>query len=454
MVKRKEHSKGLDALQRRAEERLGKRGEPDPVISSSGEDLRRIVHELDVHRIELEMQQEELLRSRAALEESLGRYLELYDFAPIGYLSIDNECRILQLNLMASKLLGIERSRLVGQRFDRYVAIQDRQALNGMLSGLFARNRADAIELELEPWRAEPALPGNPSGIDAHRRDPITVLVDAVVSDDASQCRMALTDISERKRIQRENDVLQATVAQVRKLESIGRLAGGVAHDYNNMFQVMLGNIELMQLADRALPVDQLMLSNLRESVMKASALTRQLLAFARNQPYSPEILDITVTVTEMLTMLGHLVCEYISISFLPPVEQLMVKMDPSQIEQIVVNLVINARDAIQERGKIEIAISGMDVAGMTPGGGSPALPDGRYVCLSVSDDGRGMDGAMLENVFEPFVSSKAVFEGAGLGLSSVYGIVKQNHGFIEVSSKIGQGTRFDLYFPRYTGVV
>ncbi|NTW52024.1 MAG: PAS domain S-box protein [Chlorobiaceae bacterium] len=449
MSKRNKLPAEFDDLQKRAEERLGDGYGADADLSTSREDLHRLVHELDVHRIELEMQQEELLKSRTELEESLERYMELYDFAPIGYLSIDRNSKILQLNLTASRLLGIDRSNLVGQRFDRYVAFEDQPVFSRMLFDLFDQRRVEACELGLEKHEGGSSLNAPASGFGDFTFKLITVHIDAVVSNDLSQCRMALTDVSEQKRIHRDNLALQATMAQVRKLESIGRLAGGVAHDYNNTLQVMLGNIELMILMDPAKPVDQEKLSDLRHSVLRAAALTQQLLAFARDQPYSPEVLDFGATIDGILTMLRRLVSENISLSYTPPEERLMVKMDPSQVDQILANLVLNAQDAIQGIGTIAITLNQVTVGRSTPGY-SPEISEGQYVRVSLIDDGCGMDSIALDNIFEPFYSTKSFSEGRGLGLSTVYGIVRQNNGFITVSSEIGKGTRFDVYLPCY----
>jgi signal transduction histidine kinase len=450
MSKRKKPPAGLDELQKRAEERLGTGIGPDPGFSTSHADLHRLYHELDVHRIELEMQQEELLKSRAELEESLERYMELYDFAPIGYLSIDRNSKIFQLNLTASSLIGMERSKLIGQRFDSFVSIEDQPFFSNMLCNLFARRQAAVCEVALErPCGASPSASlatGHNISIDNLK----TVRIDAVVGDDGLQCRMTLTDVSEQKRVQRDNALLQTTMAQVRKMESIGRLAGGIAHDYNNMLQVMLGNIELMMRIKPELPVDQEKLSDLRHCVLKTASLTRQLLAFARQQPHRPEVLDFSDTVEDMLKMLRRLVGENISITYSHPKERLLVKMDPSQIDQILANLVVNSRDAIQDTGTIRITVSSI-VVDSANAEYSKDIPAGVYIRLSVSDDGCGMDSVTLENIFEPFFTTKSVAKGNGLGLASVYGIVKQNGGFINVSSAVGNGARFDVYLPGCT---
>jgi two-component system, cell cycle sensor histidine kinase and response regulator CckA len=243
---------------------------------------------------------------------------------------------------------------------------------------------------------------------------------------------------------------LQTAMAQAMKMESLGRLAGGVAHDFNNMLQVMLANIDFMMLDKPHQPFNPEKMSSLRQYVLKSANLTRQLLAFASNQPSRLEILDFSVMVEDMLKMLRRLIGENITLKYTPPGERLLVNMDPSQIDQILSNLTINARDAILQAGTIHISTSGITI-----GSGSPPvadMPPGGYVVLSVSDDGCGIDPASIENIFEPFYTTKSLVEGTGLGLASVYGIVRQNSGFVHVSSQVGHGTTFHVYLPKYDG--
>jgi PAS domain S-box-containing protein len=258
-------------------------------------------------------------------------------------------------------------------------------------------------------------------------------------------------DITDRKRAEEERATLEAQLQQSQKMESVGRLAGGVAHDFNNMLGVILGHAEfaLDQVdPDQPLHAD---LEEIQQAARRSADLTRQLLAFARKQTIAPQVLDLNETVAGMLKMLRRLIGEDIDLTWHPEPGLWPVRVDPSQIDQILANLCVNARDAIADVGKmtIETAHGVFDAdycarhVGFVPG---------EYVRLAVSDDGCGMDEDTLAHVFEPFFTTKAVGTGTGLGLATVYGIVKQNDGFINVYSEPGHGTTFAIYLPRYAG--
>jgi PAS domain S-box-containing protein len=254
-------------------------------------------------------------------------------------------------------------------------------------------------------------------------------------------------DISERKWAEKERGKLQAQLTQAQKMESVGRLAGGVAHDFNNMLSVIIGYAELA--LDRVDPADPLHhdLQQIFDAGKRSSDITRQLLAFARKQTIAPKVLDLNETVDGMLKMLRRLIGEDINLAWLPGTALGPVKIDPSQMDQLLANLCVNSRDAIAGVGKITIETGKVtfdaaycaDHAGFIPGD---------FVRLAVSDDGCGMDHNTMANLFEPFFTTKKVGEGTGLGLATVYGIVKQNNGFINVYSEPGQGTTFKIYLP------
>ena len=253
----------------------------------------------------------------------------------------------------------------------------------------------------------------------------------------------------ELKEAHRKREKLEGQLIQGQKMESVGRLAGGVAHDYNNISTIIIGYSEL---ALANVEPDDPLHDNLMQifSAAKRSAdITRQLLAFARQQTIAPKVLDLNDTIENMLKMLRRLIGEDIDLAWLPGAEVWQVKIDPSQIDQILANLCVNARDAIVDVGKVTIETRNVsfdeeycsDHAGFTPG---------EYVLLAVSDDGCGMDAATLDNIFEPFFTTKESGRGTGLGLATVYGVIKQNGGFINVYSELGQGTTFKIYFPRH----
>ncbi len=257
-------------------------------------------------------------------------------------------------------------------------------------------------------------------------------------------------DITERKRSELEQEKLRDQLVQAQKMESIGRLAGGVAHDFNNMLGVILGQTEMaLETLDPTLPLHA-SLCQIRGAAQRSADLTRQLLAFARKQTVAPRQLDLNETLEGMLTMLRRLIGENVELVWLPGGVLAPVSVDPSQLDQVLVNLCINARDAIEGAGRITIETASASFndaycaahIGYTPG---------EYVLLAVSDNGRGMGAETLSHLFEPFFTTKETGKGTGLGLAMVYGIVRQNDGFINVYSEPGRGTTFKIYLPRQT---
>ena len=245
-----------------------------------------------------------------------------------------------------------------------------------------------------------------------------------------------------------EREKLQAQLAQSQKIESIGRLAGGVAHDFNNMLSVILGHVELIK---DQLPSDsplQADLDEVQNAAQRSADLTRQLLAFARKQTVAPKILDLNETIESMLKMLRRLIGEDIDLRWEPGRALEPVLIDPAQVDQLLANLCVNSRDAIGHhtgRATIETSRATFDEEYCAT---NPGFAPGDYVMLAVSDDGCGMDPETLSNIFEPFFTTKGLGKGTGLGLATVYGIVKQNHGFINAYSEPGRGTTFKIYLP------
>lgn len=278
---------------------------------------------------------------------------------------------------------------------------------------------------------------------------PVELRTFLIVNDQGQAEGMSaiVRDISERKWAAKEQEKLQTQLTQAQKMESVGRLAGGVAHDFNNMLGVILGYTEIA--LDKVDPADPLHedLGEIFNAGKRSADLTRQLLAFARKQTIAPQVLDLNEAVESMLKMLRRLIGEDINLAWLPGRGLGMVSMDPSQIDQILANLCVNCRDAIAGVGKITIETGGTtfdaaycaDHAGFTPG---------EFIRLAVSDDGCGMDQETLDKLFEPFFTTKELGKGTGLGLATVYGIVKQNNGFINVYSEPGKGTTFKIYLP------
>ena len=286
--------------------------------------------------------------------------------------------------------------------------------------------RKDGEKVEVESSHVVVQIPG---------RDPELFCIDV--------------DLTGRKRAEEARESLQNQLNQAQKMESVGRLAGGVAHDFNNMLGVILGFTELS--LDSVPPGHPLHdgLMEIRKAAERSADLTRQLLAFARKQTITPKVLDLNETVEGMLKMLRRLIGENITLTWRPCREVTLLKVDPSQIDQILVNLCVNSCDAIEGNGEVHIETSvvsfGKDVCAQHAG----FLP-GDFVCMQVGDTGCGMDSETMKYIFEPFFTTKKVGEGTGLGLATVYGIVRQNNGFLDVDSEKGRGTTFRIYLPRH----
>ena len=658
----------IPTLRQQAEEKLQNRTSPNDIPRSEFE-TERLLHELQVHQIELEMQNDELRSARTETEAAVARYTDLYDFAPAGYFTLNRQGEIMQTNLAGAGLLDMERTLLVGKRFAAFVAEGDRSTFNGFLHLVFSTDydrdcivkldRKDQPPIVLQITasllvdgdgcrlavsditdrkvvenalresenRLRSVFRAAPTGIgvvvnrvlkEVNERMCAMVgysqeelvnqtarilypteedfefvgrekyrqicdhgtgtletrwkrkdgqLIDVLLSstpleqNDMSQgVTFTALDITERKRVEealRESETrfralhnatfggiaihdrgiilecnrglsettgysieelegmdgllliaeqtrkvvesnissgyeksyevigvrrngeeyplllegrnipykgkdvrvvefrditkqreLESQLQQSQKMESVGRLAGGVAHDFNNKLQIIMSYTEMA--LDSVEPASNIYedLNEIRQAAKQSADLTRQLLTFARKQTISPKILDLNASIENMLKMLRRLIGENTDLLWNPAGDLWPVKMDPTQIDQILANLCVNARDAIDGIGSITIKTQNTALDD-THCKGSTDAPPGNYLMLSISDNGCGMDKELLEHIFEPFFTSKALYKGTGLGLATIYGIVKQNSGIITVDSAPGKGTAFKIYLPR-----
>ncbi len=351
---------------------------------------------------------------------------------PAGVVIVDPETRLIeQVNEHAAALFGAPVGALIGQRCHATLCPAEAGICSVCDLGKPVNNsecmmiRADGSQL------------------------PILKTVKRVALGGRMKLLECFVDISERKRAEADREKLQAQLTQAHKMESVGRLAGGVAHDFNNMLQAILGHADLvLQDLPPGSPFHE-NLSEIRNCAQRSADLTRQLLAFARKQTIVPKVLDLNETIEGLLRMLRRLIGEHIYLAWKPGRQLWPVRLDPSQVDQILANLCVNARDAIADVGQITLETDNatFDAGQSSP---HPGFTPGDYVMLAVSDNGCGMDAETLSHLFEPFFTTKEIGKGTGLGLATVYGAVKQNNGFVKVESEPGRGTTFKIYLPRH----
>ncbi|MDZ7666100.1 MAG: PAS domain S-box protein [Desulfotignum sp.] len=372
-----------------------------------------------------------------ALRESEARFRSIYEHTAVGLAQVSLDFKIMSANEAYCNMLGYQEKDLVGKHLKEIthpeVIEENIQKQENLASGKIDHYRMEKKFIHKKGQTVHAILDAN-------------LIRD--VSGNAIYFLGSVVDITERKQAGKERDKLQSQLLQAQKMESVGRLAGGVAHDFNNMLGVILGHTELALLKtdeDNDLVSD---LKEIQKAAKRSANTTKQLLAFARKDIISPKQIDLNDTVESMLNMLRRLIGEDIDLVWQPAAHLWPVKMDPSQIDQILANLCVNARDAISGVGKLTIE-TGRKTFDVEYCNDHPGFIPGDFVLLAVSDNGSGMDKETLENLFEPFFTTKEVGKGTGLGLATVYGIVKQNNGFINVYSEPGQGSTFKIYLPR-----
>jgi PAS domain S-box-containing protein len=367
-------------------------------------------------------------RMEGQLKESEERFKALHN-ASFGGITIHDKGMILECNQGLAEITGHSVEELIGMNGLLLIAPSSRDlVLDKIVTGYEKAYEAMGIRKNGEEY-------------------PLRLEARTVPYKGKNVRSVEFRDITENKQYQATQERMQKQLEQAQKMESVGRLAGGVAHDFNNMLGVILGYSDLiLRQVDERHPMYP-GLKQIQQAALRSAELTRQLLAFARKQTVAPKVLDLNDTVAGMLKMLLRLIGEDIDLAWLPGKDLGQVKIDPSQLDQILVNLCVNARDAIGDTGKVTIethnVVFDADYCAKHPG----AVP-GTFILLAISDNGCGMDRETLTHLFEPFFTTKEMGKGTGLGLSMVYGIVKQNNGFINVYSELGQGTTFKIYIP------
>jgi two-component system cell cycle sensor histidine kinase/response regulator CckA len=366
----------------------------------------------------------------AQLQVFERRFQRFFEQAPVGITLIDAEGRLEEANKAFRSMVKMRSSELRKKRLIDLIAEADRPQVEARLRMAMQGEEIGERPLDLQLAASN----GRSATLYAVRRE------------DEPGGRPGLIvqfiDTTERKKLERQ-------FTQSQKMQAVGQLAGGIAHDFNNLLTAMIGFCDLLLLRHRAGDQSFADIMQIKQNANRAANLVRQLLAFSRQQTLIPRVLDVTDVLAELSHLLRRLIGANIELQMVHGREMFPVKVDHGQLEQVIINLAVNARDAMPEGGKLLIRTS--NVSSQYPvTRGAETMPPGDYARIEVVDTGTGIAPEIIDNIFEPFFSTKEVGAGTGLGLATVYGIVKQTGGFIFVDSKVGEGTAFSIYLPRH----
>ena len=363
--------------------------------------------------------------------------MDMIESSPVPMLMLDERHRVLYANATFTRVFGFTAAELPDLNAWWRLACTDSASREAWLTGWEQRLRAAAASgRSIEP--VETTL--------AHKDGSLRHIV-ITTSAVGERTLVICSDLTERKRAEDDRHRLEEQLRQGQKMESIGRLAGGIAHDFNNLLTVILGNVTLLELDDHLPKEVADSTRSIKNAAQRAAHLTSQLLAFSRKQPIRVTSLDVNHVVREMTAMLQRILGEDVRMDLQLADGPVMAQADPSKIEQMVLNLVLNARDAMPRGGWLRLATALVDV----PADDVPAVLNaraGRFVQLTVSDTGTGIKPEIMSRIFDPFFTTTEVGKGTGLGLATVFGIVEQHQGWIDVRSEVNRGTTFDIYLP------
>jgi two-component system cell cycle sensor histidine kinase/response regulator CckA len=362
-------------------------------------------------------------------ETARERFQRFFTNAPVGIALLDAEGRIEEANRAVGDLFGVPMQALIGQKLVGLITPEDRAEM----AARFAEASDD--RLPREPLEVRLLRP---------RERSLAIFLSRLDEAHGGEGGLILhfIDVTEQKN-------LQIQFAQSQKMQAVGQLAGGVAHDFNNLLTAMIGFCDLLLLRCRPGDPSFADIMQIKQNANRAANLVRQLLAFSRQQTLQPRVLDITDVLVELSHLLRRLIGENIELKVVHGRELGLAKVDQGQLEQVIINLAVNARDAMPEGGTLTIRTDTV-IQKEPDRRGHEVVPPGDYLLIEVADTGVGIPKENLERIFEPFFSTKEIGSGTGLGLSTVYGIVKQTGGFVFVDSKPGRGTAFQILLPRY----
>lgn len=476
MKKKSGKDEDARALRRRAEKRLSENRAPARPRPES-QDVQKLIHELSVHQIELEMQNEELLQARSELETNLDRYSDLYDYAPVGYFTLAEDGMILEVNFAGADLLGKERSFLIDRNFCTFLSEQSRTDFWEFLRQVFERNMRGAFDAVFFDGNNEPRRLSI-EGIHLKRaksagyqclmiaqditerktmeeelrryRDRLEVLVRQRTAELEDRNTKLAGEINGRKVAEEEKRVTESRLAQTQRIEALDRFAGGIAHDLNNILSPIIMNIEEL-IAEAPFGSDRhKLLDQTLKAAHRQKDLVKKILTFSRKSELKPVPIHVAPLLEDALDFLRSTLPSTIEITQQIDAASDVITGDPTQIQQILLNLCQNAADAM-ESGKGAITVR-LATARLETAHVDQDMKAADYLELTVKDTGSGIAPGVLDHIFEPFYSTKDVGRGSGMGLSVVHGIVKSLGGAVFVRTNPGEGALFTVYLPVHAG--
>jgi PAS domain S-box-containing protein len=373
--------------------------------------------------------------AQEAARQAEQQFRLIFENSPDAMFVEDLNGRVLDVNPAACTLHGLARDQLIGKSILELVPVTE---IPKVLEDFPRFVSGKSTKLESLSLRADGQCVS------------VEITASRLVYQNQPAVLLNLRDISDRKQAEADRAKLEADLRQAQKLESIGQLTAGIAHDFNNILTLIQGHAQLA-LSHGTLPEPvQRSLQRIAQATQHAAQLTRQLLAFSRKQPIHSQRLDLNQTIAGFMDMITRVLGRHITLEFLPVAKPAWLDADPALIEQALLNLVVNARDAMPRGGQMTIRLDHQTIG--TERAEHSAANPGHHLLLSVTDTGHGIPADVLPHIFEPFYTTKPKDVGTGLGLSTVYGIAKQHGGWVEVASKLGEGSTFKLYLPAAAG--
>ena len=396
----------------------------------------KLIQDLQTTQMELELQNSELKRSQKELIKSRTQYKQLYDFAPVGYVTVNEKGTILNANLRFADMVPTQKDGVLNQLFTRYVYTEDQHIFHTHLHRLSFLKKRQVCELRMKKNRDEPFDVQLESTVISNERQ------------EGNQFQIVIIDIRERKQAEMEHQRLEEQLRFAHKMKSINKIAGGIAHDFNNIFHIILGNVELLSGTISKWESEYKKLETIKETALRGASVVKGLLNFSCRTDQKFEPINVIGVIKEQLKLLRASFPSTIDIRESFPDTEMMIFADPVQIGQILMNLCTNASQVMAENGGvIEIGVEKKSVTDLTELD-DPDLSTGEHIKIFVRDTGPGIDPEVVDHIFDPYFTTKGLGQASGMGLAIVYGIVKNHKGQITVETSPGRGAVFNLFFP------